>query len=42
MSVSDAERSGYHFEVSTAKISNEIHEMVMGDRRFKLRMIDSA
>lgn len=42
MGTRDAERSGRPFEVTTQKIIDKIHVMVMDDRRVKVRDIASA
>uniref|UniRef100_T1HUZ9 Uncharacterized protein n=1 Tax=Rhodnius prolixus TaxID=13249 RepID=T1HUZ9_RHOPR len=42
MGTSDAERSGRPVEVTTPEIINKIHDMVMDDRRVKVREIASA
>jgi hypothetical protein len=42
MSTSDAERSGFPVETTTPKIVDKIHDMVMDDRRVKVREIASA
>uniref|UniRef100_T1I351 Uncharacterized protein n=1 Tax=Rhodnius prolixus TaxID=13249 RepID=T1I351_RHOPR len=39
---SDAERSGRPVEVTTPEIIDKIHDMVMDDRRVKVREIASA
>uniref|UniRef100_T1I5Z7 Uncharacterized protein n=1 Tax=Rhodnius prolixus TaxID=13249 RepID=T1I5Z7_RHOPR len=42
MGTSDAERSGRPVEVTTPEIIDKIHDMVMDDRRVKVREIASA
>ena len=42
MGTCDAERSGRPVEVTTPEIIDQIHDMVMGDRRVKVRQIASA
>uniref|UniRef100_T1HEC8 Uncharacterized protein n=1 Tax=Rhodnius prolixus TaxID=13249 RepID=T1HEC8_RHOPR len=42
MGTSDAERSGRPVEVTTTEIIDKIHDMVMDDRRVKVREIASA
>uniref|UniRef100_T1H985 Diacylglycerol lipase-alpha n=1 Tax=Rhodnius prolixus TaxID=13249 RepID=T1H985_RHOPR len=42
MLISDAERSGRPVEVTTPEIIDKIHDMVMDDRRVKVREIASA
>uniref|UniRef100_T1I4P5 Uncharacterized protein n=1 Tax=Rhodnius prolixus TaxID=13249 RepID=T1I4P5_RHOPR len=42
MRTSDAERSGRPVEVTTPEIIDKIHDMVMDDRRVKVREIASA
>ena len=42
MSTSDAERSGCPVEATTPEIVDKIHDMVMDDRRVKVREIASA
>ncbi|XP_025155966.1 histone-lysine N-methyltransferase SETMAR-like [Harpegnathos saltator] len=42
MSTSDAERSGRPVEATTPKIIDKIHNIVMNDRRIKVREIASA
>uniref|UniRef100_T1HMR0 Uncharacterized protein n=1 Tax=Rhodnius prolixus TaxID=13249 RepID=T1HMR0_RHOPR len=42
MGTSDAERSGRPVEVTTPVIIDKIHDMVMDDRRVKVREIASA
>uniref|UniRef100_T1IEG5 Uncharacterized protein n=1 Tax=Rhodnius prolixus TaxID=13249 RepID=T1IEG5_RHOPR len=42
MGTSDAERSGRPIEVTNPEIIDKIHDMVMDDRRVKVREIASA
>ena len=42
MGTSDAEHSGCPVEVTTPEIIDKIHDMVMDDRRVKVREIASA
>uniref|UniRef100_T1IE70 Uncharacterized protein n=1 Tax=Rhodnius prolixus TaxID=13249 RepID=T1IE70_RHOPR len=42
MGTSDAERSGRPVEVTTPEIIDKIHDMVMDDRRVKVREIKNS
>ena len=42
MSISDAQRSGHPVEATTSEIIHKIHDILMDDRRLKLRLNASA